>query len=173
MIYIGSSFWLFHKFDHDQIRRRAAREDENALMILLLVLAAIMFSFVSALGVIGAAKQMHGTTEAVLLGLAGFAILVSWTVMQVVFTVHYAHEYYQPTPSAADAHQGLRFPGETRPDYWDFFYFTSSIGATSQTSDVEIRSRSMRRLVAFQAVISFIFNTMILALAINLAAGLV
>ena len=71
------------------------------------------------------------------------------------------------------AKQGLIFPDDDHPDYWDFFYFATSIGATSQTSDVAIRSKSLRRLVTFHAVLSFFFNTTVLALTINLAAGLI
>ena len=71
------------------------------------------------------------------------------------------------------AHGGDELPGDEHPDYWDFFYFTTSIGATSQTSDVAITSKAMRRMVAFQAVLSFLFNTAVVALAINLASALV
>ena len=91
---------------------------------------------------------------------------------QFVFALHYAHEYYRPEDPASDARGGLEFPGCPKPDYWDFLYFATSIGATSQTSDVAIRSRALRRLVMLHAVVSFVFNTMILALTVNLAASL-
>jgi uncharacterized membrane protein len=66
----------------------------------------------------------------------------------------------------------LEFPGDDAPDYWDFFYFTTSIGATAQTADVAITSKTARRIATAQAVLSFIFNTAILALAVNLASSL-
>jgi uncharacterized membrane protein len=68
--------------------------------------------------------------------------------------------------------ESLNFPGDRAPDYWDFFYFTTSIGATAQTADVGIVSKSARRLVTLHSVLSFIFNTAILALAVNLASSL-
>ena len=91
---------------------------------------------------------------------------------QVAFTLHYAHEYYSPDQLSVTGDPALAFPKTTTPDYWDFFYFATSIGAASQTSDVSINDRSLRRLVTLHAIVSFFFNTMVLALAINLAASL-
>lgn len=175
-IYLVLAFTLFRNCNVDQIRRRAAREDESALVFLLLVLAAIASSFTAAVGLISEAKTALAARSdlgTLYLALAGATILVSWTVTQVVFTLHYAHAYYQPTPDLHGTLMGLKFPEDDHPDYWDFFYFTTSIGATSQTSDVSITSKPLRRLVAFQAVLSFVFNTTVLALAINLAASLI
>ena len=93
--------------------------------------------------------------------------------MQTVFTLHYAHAFYGNRDGDDHIDAGLVFPNDPAPDYWDFFYFTTSIGATSQTSDVAVTSKSIRRMVACQAVLAFVFNTTIVALAINLASGLV
>jgi uncharacterized membrane protein len=90
-----------------------------------------------------------------------------------MFTLHYAHDYYRPDPRSAEAAGGLEFPGDAHPDYWDFFYFATSIGAASQTSDTLIKSKASRRLVTLHAIVSFFFNTSVLALAINLAASLI
>lgn len=176
LVYLALAFNLFRSCSVDQIRKRAGREDESAFVFLLVVLAAIASSFTAAVGLIGEAKTglaAKSDLGAIYLGLAGLTILVSWTVTQVAFTLHYTHAYYQPTPDLSGTERGLRFPDDDHPDYWDFFYFTTSIGATSQTSDVSITAKPLRRLVAFQAVISFVFNTTVLALAINLAASLV
>lgn len=173
VVYLALAFALFRACHVDAIRRRSAREDESALVFLLLILAAIASSFSATIWLIGEAKAAKGQMAALFLGLSGVTILVSWTVTQIVFALHYAHSYYQPVPGTSDIVRGLKFPDDEHPDYWDFFYFTTSIGATSQTSDVSITSKSLRRLVAFQAVISFVFNTTVLALAINLAASLI
>ena len=93
--------------------------------------------------------------------------------MQMTFTLHYAHEFYRPSVRGRDEIGGLVFPGESKPDYWDFLYFATSIGATSQTSDVGIRSRAIRRLVTVHAIVSFFFNSAVLALTINLAASII
>jgi uncharacterized membrane protein len=87
--------------------------------------------------------------------------------------LHHAHEYYAPPERQAEAAGGLDFPGGTDPDYWDFLYFSTGIGAASQTSDVSIHSKLMRRLVTLHSIVSFFFNTMVLALSINLASGLI
>lgn len=176
LVYTTLAFILFRSCHVDRIRERAAGEDESAIVFLLVILSAIASSFTASVGLIGEAKAAiaaKSELSPVYLGLAGLTILVSWTVTQIVFTLHYAHAYYQPRPGSREPVRGLAFPEDEHPDYWDFFYFTTSIGATSQTSDVSITSKALRRLVAFQAVISFVFNTTVLALAINLAASLV
>ena len=94
-------------------------------------------------------------------------------VTQVVFTLHYAHEYYRPSGGPQAFAEGLDFRGDRNPDYWDFFYFATSFGAASQTSDVSILTKPLRRLATLHAIISFSFNTAVLALAINLAASMI
>jgi uncharacterized membrane protein len=89
----------------------------------------------------------------------------------MAFALHYAHDYYSPD-HGSDARSGLVFPACEEPDYWDFLYFSTSIGATSQTSDISIKSRALRRLVTLHAVVAFFFNTAVLALTVNIAASL-
>jgi uncharacterized membrane protein len=103
---------------------------------------------------------------------AAVSLCLSWTVTQIVFTFHYAHEYYSPDEGAERQTEGLHFQGTGEPDYWDFFYFATSFGAASQTSDVSIRTKALRRLATFHAVISFFFNVAVLALAVNIGASL-
>lgn len=93
--------------------------------------------------------------------------------MTRLFTPHHADEFYAPRRTLdKDAPQALNFPEDKEPDYWDFFYFSTSFGAASQTSDVMINSKSMRRLTTLHAIVSFFFNTMVLALTINLRPAL-
>lgn len=153
------------------IAKQAEREDESRMVIMVLVLLAIGSSFASIVGLLNEAKAA-GQTKWIYLLLAGTTTVVSWAVTQFVFTLHYAHEYYRPD-TGQDQKNGLDFPGEKNPDYWDFLYFATSIGAASQTSDVAISSRGLRRLVTVHAVVSFFFNTAVLALTINLAASLI
>jgi uncharacterized membrane protein len=157
----------------DIIRARAARQDDSRVVVLIIVLLAILASFVAIGGLLVEAKEASRHLKALYLALAAATIILAWAVTQVVFTLHYAHEFYRPSGAEAAVAQGLAFPTEGNPDYWDFFYFATSIGAASQTSDVAIRSRSLRRLVTLHAIISFFFNTAVLALTINIAAGLV
>lgn len=172
--YIAIAFRIMYQCTSEKIRVRAARQDDSAVVILILILLAIFSSLAAIIGLISVAKGASDHDKMLFVGLAALTILVSWLVMQVVFTIHYAHEYYAPdAPSAGDDSEPLKFPGCAEPDYWDFFYFATSFGAASQTSDVMIASRSIRRLSTMHAIVSFFFNTTVLALAINLAASLV
>lgn len=137
-----------------------------------IILLAIAASFAAIAGLIGEAKLLTtGNSEkALLAGLAVLTIMTSWGVTQVAFALHYAHDYYRP--DEGDEAGGLIFPGCEDPDYWDFLYFATSIGATSQTSDTAIKSRALRRLVTLHAIVAFFFNTAVLALTVNIAASL-
>jgi uncharacterized membrane protein len=101
-----------------------------------------------------------------------FTLLASWLMMQASFALRYAHEYYSRSPGRPDIDGGLSFPSEDHPDYMDFMYFALVLGMTFQVSDVQITSRKLRRLAALHGLLSFLFNTIIVALTVNLAAGL-
>jgi uncharacterized membrane protein len=171
IVYLALALQVMVTYDSDMLKRRAARQDDSAIVILVLILIAIALGFSTIFGVLKDAKQATGSAKGLEILLAAGTILLSWLVTQVVFTYHYAHEFYRPDSAGALA-GGLVFPEEKQPDYWDFFYFATSIGAASQTSDVAIRARPLRRLVTLHAVISFVFNTTVLALAINIGASL-
>jgi uncharacterized membrane protein len=102
------------------------------------------------------------------LALAAATIVLSWAAIHTTFALHYAHEYYRGGEVG-----GLAFPGdgEQQPDYWDFVYFSFVIGMTAQVSDVGITDRMIRRTAIAHGVVSFIFNTALLALMVNIAAS--
>jgi uncharacterized membrane protein len=172
MVYLALAVQVMATCGGEKLRERAALQDDSAIVILVLILIAIVLGFSTIFGVLGEAKLATGLPKVLQLLLAASTILLSWLVTQVVFTFHYAHEFYRPDSTGSHA-GGLVFPEEEQPDYWDFFYFATSIGAASQTSDVAVRARPLRRLVTLHAVISFFFNTMVLALAINIGASLI
>ena len=95
-------------------------------------------------------------------------VVLSWAFIHTVFAFHYAHAYYGDDGSGAC----LDFPGDDKPLYWDFLYFSFVIGMTAQVADVATTSTSMRKLVMAHGVVAFFFNTAILALGVNLAAAL-
>jgi uncharacterized membrane protein len=173
LVYLVLGFRIMLACGGGIIRKRAARQDDSAVVILVLVLAAIALSFWTIFGVLSEAKQLAGQAKALYVSIAAGTILLSWLVTQLVFTFHYAHEYYRPDDGGERLSAGLDFPSDLKPDYWDFLYFSTSIGAASQTSDIAIRTKALRRLVTLHAVISFFFNTAVLALAINIGAGLI
>jgi uncharacterized membrane protein len=170
-IYLLLAFRVMQTCNADRIRARAARQDDSGVVILVIILLAITVSFVAITGLLVEAKEVPH--KGINLGLAAATIVLSWTVTQVVFTLHYAHEYYRPSGGPESFAEGLDFRGDRNPDYWDFFYFATSFGAASQTSDVSIRTKPLRRLATLHAIISFFFNTAVLALTINLAASMI
>ncbi len=172
-VYLVFALYLMLTCHAEHIRSTAATRDDSRFVILIVILASICSSFVAIAQLIEHAKEpsLTGLEKTSLAALAIVTIVISWLVTQVAFALHYAHDYYLPE-EGSDAQGGLDFPGCDVPDYWDFLYFSTSIGATSQTSDTTIRSRSLRRLVTLHAAIAFFFNTAVLALTVNIAASL-
>jgi len=169
LVYLALTWFAMLRSDVGRIRRRAALEDEAEWVILLVTIAATLVSLVA----IGA--ELHGVHDAppeqqgLRAGIAAFTILVSWFVLHTIMTLHYAHAFYAPRDGA-----GLEFPDRiAEPDYFDFLYFAFTIGAASQTSDVTVASRRIRRVVLGHTILSFFFNTTVLALAINVGASLI
>jgi len=155
------------------IRARAEREDEGRGVILALVLIAAGASIAAIAAELSLAKTVHGIYRIGHVALAFGTVAASWMMVQLVFALHYAHEYYDENPDC-DGHdmKGLDFPGGELPDYWDFWYFSIVIGVACATADVNITSRALRRISTVHSLVAFAFNTMIVALTINLLAGL-
>jgi uncharacterized membrane protein len=158
--------------DPAKMKGRALAHDEGRHFILVLAMAAAAASVVAIIAELGGAKSRGELLEAFSVGLTAGTIALSWFFLQLVFTLHYAHVYYLAEDTDSEHRRGLDFPDEEEPDYWDFLYFAAGIGATSQTADVSIRSKEIRRIATAHSLISFAFNTAILATMINLAAGL-
>jgi uncharacterized membrane protein len=118
-------------------------------------------------------RDMHPAQKNLHIALVAITLLASWLMVHTTFAFRYAHEYYSRDAGGADFDRGLEFPGEKKPDYLDFVYFALVLGMTFQVSDVQITARKMRRLAAVHGLLSFLFNTIILALTVNIAAGLV
>ncbi len=161
--------------DEASIRARAAEQDEGKGLILVVVLVAAVASLAATGLELSLAKNAHGLTRTLQVVLAVTTVTLSWATVQFVFALHYAHEYYAPdetTPDEGDLTGGLGFPGGAAPDYWDFLHFALVIGVASQTADIAFTSKSLRRIGTVHSLVAFVFNTVILALTINLAAGL-
>ena len=151
--------------------RHAEREDEARWAFLALMAAAAFFSMFAILGMIRGARGAQGGISLALTLLGGATILLSWLFAHTVFAVHYAHDYF--AERGAGAVPGLAFPGAREdPDYWDFLYFSFVVGMTCQVSDVQVVAQRWRRLVLAHGIVAFLFNTVVLALCINLIAGL-
>ena len=150
------------------IRARAAELDQAGGAVLPLSLMAAGASvFVI---VFMAASGGKPTAAAAALTMATIAL--SWLFVQMIFALHYAHEFYAPAETGRGDRQGLMFPGEADADYWDFLHFALIIGVANQTADVQISSQTLRRIATVHSVVAWLFNTVILALAVNMAVNL-
>jgi len=154
----------------DTLRQRAFRQDEGQKTILLLTITAVLASLVAIVAELGAIKALTGAEKMMHLGLAASTVASSWLFMHLMFAMHYAHDYY--LSSRRGEEPGLSFPQEPAPDYWDFLYFSAVIGTSGQTADVSFTSKSMRRTGLVHCVLAYFYNTTVLALTINIAAGL-
>jgi uncharacterized membrane protein len=174
-IFLVLAWLMMWQADPERMRNRARIEDEGRFAVLALVATAAGASLLAIGFELHAARALSGTPAALRVGLSAGTILLAWLLVHTTFALHYAHEYYGPRKTARDnsGREGLVFPGEPQPDYWDFLYFSFVIGSTCQVSDVQVTSRALRRLVLAQGVLAFLFNTSVLALAINIAAGLI
>ena len=158
------------------IRWRAGVTDQGRFAILVLVVLAALATMGAIFVQLHVAKDLRGLAKGLHLSLAGLTIVTAWVFIHLTFALHYAHEYFDETKAlpgeALERRGGLSFPGTDEPDYWDFLYFSFIIGVASQTADVAITSKRMRRTSLAHSVVAFFFNSAILALTINIAAGL-
>jgi uncharacterized membrane protein len=170
ILYLGLIIAMAAGATKASMRKRAATEDQARWVFLALVAGAAFFSMFAILSIMREAKAAGGGVIAIKTALAGATILLSWLFAHTVFAVHYAHDYFNDL--AENRPVGLNFPSERDdPDYWDFLYFSFVIGMTAQVSDVQVLTQRWRRLVLAHGILSFLFNTVVLALSINLLAG--
>jgi len=159
------------------IRRIAARQDAGKWAMLALCLLAATASLVAIAGDMPQVKNASGLGQAARVALIIYTIVLSWAFMHSVFALHYAHDYYLdvdlPAAETGPRSDRLLFPGEHSPTYGDFLYFSFTIGMTFQTSDVQIVDPYIRRVVLVHGAVAFFYTTGILALMINLVAGLI
>ncbi|MDQ2928985.1 MAG: DUF1345 domain-containing protein, partial [Pseudomonadota bacterium] len=168
-LYLGWVVVVLSRADSGHIKRVALAQADSAANVLTVVVVAAVTSLVAVVFELIAAKAAGPHHAAAHLAFAFVTVLGSWLLLPTVFALTYAAAYYGPDPDC-----GLEFPGAAakfEPDHTDFLYFSYTIAVTAQTSDVAVTTREMRRLVIFQSVMSFVFNTTILAFAINAAAS--
>ena len=163
-VYIILVYVMMLRSNLNTIRRMAALQDDGRFVIPLLTALGAFASLVAIVAELGQAN--HKPTELVF---ATLTVALSWVAVHTGFALHYAHEYYRGKKPG-----GLQFPigdQEEHADYWDFVYFSFVIGMTAQVSDVGITDKAIRRTVTAHGIISFVFNTALLALMVNIAAS--
>lgn len=155
----------------------ASEEDSSRIAIFLFSLAAAMISLFAIILHLQSTpyRAKAGLSSHILLAVA--CVSLSWVLIHTLFAIRYAHLYYSfPTKEEKKQKQhtgGLIFPGEKQPDFLDFAYFSFVLGMTFQVSDIQVTSRSIRRLVLIHGLLSFIYNTAIVALSINIISGVI
>lgn len=169
-LYLLLAAHMMRQSDDDKIHRHAQVQDEGRHVLLLLVVLSALVCLLAIVVELSLARQAGGVQRLGHIALSGLTIVTSWLFTQTMFALHYAHSYYLARHRRQPP--GLDFPGQETPNYSDFFYFSVVIGTSAQTADVALSSRAMRRIGTLHCLLSFAFNTTVLALMINIAAGL-
>lgn len=173
LVYLVLAAFLFETERISRMPEDAAAQEEGEWTIFWLTVGAITFSFIAIVKEFAAiSKDLPPVQRNLHVALVAATLFVSWLMTHTTFALRYAHEYYEVEHGAAGIAGGLDFPGEKRPDYLDFMYFSLVLGMTFQVSDVQITARKFRRMATVHGLLSFLFNTIILALTVNIAAGL-
>jgi len=166
--------------DTDDIRRVAASEDLPRTQAFVLVLSAAMASLGAVVGLMGSLKGISKDLRVLHVALSAAAVVLAWTLVHLVFTLRYAHTYYDTDKETGQDAGGLVFPDDQgkdhgpklTPNYVDFAYFSFIIGMTAQTADIGIGSREFRRTSLLHSLIAFIFNTVIVAFTVGTLGGM-
>lgn len=158
LVYLGLVGLFLRGMSPEDLRRHSELSDEGVPLIAALALGSVGLS----LGAIALAMNHGGPVE---VALAVASVPLGWTVLHVLTAFHYAALWYDKGA------KGLSFPGNQTPGPWDFLYFSFTVGMTAQVSDVIVERAALRRLVLAHGVVSFFYNTVILALAVNVAVG--
>ena len=169
---LGFSWILFVKTNSDDLCIVVEKQDDGLKVIFAIVIVAVCFS------VFGAMILMFSGNESpknkllqTVISLS--PVLLSWFLLHTIFTIRYAHLYHDHDKlNTGSKVGGIDFPTKEAPDYIDFAYFSFVIGMTFQVSDISVSSRTIRRFVLMHSLVSFVFNTIIVALTINTLAGL-
>ena len=163
-LYLITAYAMMLRCDHSHIRSNAILQDDGRFLILLVTALGAFASIAAIVLELGASQRAASQ-----LTLAIVTIVLSWAAVHTTFALHYAHDYYRGAKPG-----GLQFPSgdqNEKPDYWDFVYFSFVIGMTAQVSDVGITDRIIRRTATVHGIISFVFNTALVALMVNIAAS--
>ncbi len=160
---------MFFSKEKDLLKN-SAEQDEGKILVLLLVLGSAATSLVAIVAQLSVAKSLHGFLKFEYVALSALTIILSWFFIQMMFAIHYAHDFYLNISHKKPG--GVDFPGTEAPDYADFFYLACSIGTSGQTADVAFTEQKMRRACMVHCVFTFFFNATVLALMINLLSNL-
>jgi uncharacterized membrane protein len=164
IVFLGSLSMLLRHGGAVQMRAAADENDANRAVLL-------GFSFVTLIVIlVSVAKELQGKNDVTAIVLVIATLVLAWLFSNTIYALHYAHIYYTDDADGKDQ-GGLDFPDCEEPDYWEFIYFSFTLGMTFQTSDVQIGSRRLRRIAIGQCLAAFVFNLGVLAFTINVLGG--
>ncbi|MCF0074109.1 DUF1345 domain-containing protein [Dyadobacter sp. CY261] len=175
-VHVGLAWVTILSSHPAEVPREVHAQDSGRILIFLFVVVASFVSLFAILFLLQDARRTAPWSDLTLHVIVSFScVICSWILVHTVFTLRYAHLYYRTLKSDGKNHQpsGLEFPNEPQPDYLDFTYFSFVIGMTFQVSDVTISSKDIRRLTLVHSLLSFAFNTLLVALTINVVSGLI
>ncbi|MEO6490646.1 MAG: DUF1345 domain-containing protein [Ferruginibacter sp.] len=165
LVLLGLMWASYFTISSQQIREQSKKQDETRIVIFLIVLLSSIASLAAVVDI------FISRSPFILIGISG--MLLSWFLVHTIFASRYAHLYYSNAKDDPGIHAGgLSFPEDKKPEYLDFAYFSFVIGMTFQVSDVEVSSKRFRRLVLIHGLVSFCFNTFIVALTINVIGSM-
>ncbi len=154
--------------DHE-ISANAKRHEDGEWTVFFLTVTGAIMSFAAI--ILFSSTAQNKANQGFYIGFVATTLAISWLMTNVMFAYRYAHEYYSYDAGGPDFDRGVIFPSDDTPDYLDFVYFSFVLGMTFQVSDCNITSKKLRRLATLQGMIGFLFNTIILALSVNIAAS--
>lgn len=167
--YLAMIWFMMVTAPKRSIERFAEQEDQSAVIVLTVVSLSALASVVAIIHVLASAKAGGATHAPAHVLFAAATLIAGWFLVPTIYTLHYARLYFTDTESP----YALAWPDhDCDPDYWDFLYYSFTIAVASQTADVGLKSRRMRRATLAQAILSFFFNLAVLGLSINIGAGL-
>jgi uncharacterized membrane protein len=169
--FLGLALHLFLSHDAKQMPRLTAEREEGQWAIFWVALFASLISFFAVTTGFSGLRELPGAQRATRIVFVAVTLIMSWLLAHVIFALHYAQEWYA-SDGEGKFRRGLVFPGDHQPDYMDFLYFAMVLGMTFQVSDVQITGRRLRQLALLHGLVSFLYNTVIIALTVNIAAGL-
>ncbi len=169
-LYLTMAGFMMARSSPATMLHRAQEQDEGASAILMLVTVATLASLGAIVAELSVAKNYTSLDRVAHIGLAVLTILASWAFMQLMFALHYAHDFYAQQGKGLSG--GLQFPGTDQPNYADFVYFAVVIGTSGQTADVSFSNTAMRKVGTVHCALAFFFNTSLIALTINVASSL-
>ncbi len=170
LLYLGLVWQMVRRSDPGVMLRRAQAESEGRFLVLTLAVLASAAVLLATGSQMAEVKDLHGSAKTWHVALAALTLMSAWLFTQALFALHYAHDYY--VARARHRADVLQFPGTEHPDYGDFFYLACVIGTSAQTADVSFNNSALRRVGLVHCVQAFFFNTVVLALTINIAAGM-